>query len=38
MLTNSFCIRSTCMSHWNRLPNEVRQRELTDLNEFKTTL
>ena len=34
ILTNSFFIRS--MSHWNRLPNEIR--ELTDPNEFKVTL
>ena len=34
ILTNSFFIPS--MSHWNRLPNEIRK--LTDSNEFKVTL
>ena len=34
ILTNSFFIRS--MSHWNRLPNEIR--EMTNPNEFKITL
>ena len=33
-LTNSFFIRS--MSHWNRLPNEIR--ELVDQNEFRISL
>ena len=33
-LTNSFFIRS--MSHWNRLPNEIR--ELIDQKDFKIAL